>query len=113
MTIPALYKVLGMVYKYTKLVLYHIFVILVGIPLTIVWAIVNGITTFVLVWVWGPALRYFIVWVYAVTPAVTTPYRALLAPLVDVAARIFRQIRVQANINGSLGKKLGGQEHIA
>jgi hypothetical protein len=111
-TIPALYKVLGLIFKYTKLVLYHIFVILVGIPLIILWAIINGITAFVLVWMWGPALRYLIVWVHAIVPAVMIPVTALLTPYVDVMARFLSKIKVTANVNGSLGKKLAGQEHL-
>lgn len=82
---------------------------MVGIPLTVIWAIVNGITAFVLVWLWGPALRYAIVWIYAFAPAVTTPMRALISPIVDVLARIFRQCRIQANVSGSLERKLTGQ----
>ena len=109
MTIPILYKVLSVIYKYTKLVLYHIFVILIGIPLTIVWAISNGITVFVLVWVWGPLLRVTIVSVYAVAPLFTAPVRALFTPLVDMTARIFRQIHINSNVNGSLWRN--SQEH--
>ena len=102
-TFSALYQVLGIIYKYTKLVLYHIFVIIVGIPLTIVWAIVNSITTFYLVWMWGPALRLFMVLIYAVAPAVTIPFNALVSPVVDVFARIFRQCRIR--VSGDFGNK--------
>ncbi len=104
---------LGVIYKYTKLIFYHIFVIVFGIPLTFVWALTNGIIVFYLVWIWGPVLRLFIVLIYSIAPAVTTPVQALLSPLVDVLARIFRQCRIKADIGGNLGRRLTGQEHIA
>jgi hypothetical protein len=59
---------------------------------------------------WGPALRYLIVWVYAIVPAVTIPVTAFLTPYVDVMARFLSKIKVTANLNGSF--KLAGQEHI-
>ena len=98
----ALYKVLGLIYKYTKLVLYHFFVIIVGIPLMLVWAIINGITSFVMVWMWGPALRLIVVVVYCVAPAFYVPVQAILSPIVDVSARIFRQCVIQAKLSGSV-----------
>ena len=75
-------------------------------------AILNGITVFVVVWLWGPILKLIVLWVYAVAPAFTAPVQALLGPLADVIARIFRQIRIRARIDGSLMKKFG-PEHIA
>jgi hypothetical protein len=112
-TIPALYDILGLSFKYTKLVLYHILVILVGIPLTILWALTNGLTAFMLVWMWGPLLRFLIVWFYAfIVPAVAIPVTALLSPYVDVMARLLSKIKVTANVNGSLVNKPAGQEHI-
>ena len=115
-TFLAIYKVLGLVYKYIKLVLYHIFVILIGIPMTILWALINGLMAFVLVWLWGPALRLTIIIIYSVTPLATVPMQAILTPLVDVLARFFRQIRVRADLGGSVGLggvKPAGQEHMA
>ena len=69
--------------------------------MAIIWAIVNGIMVFAVVWLWGPALKLTVLWVYAVAPAFTAPLQAVLAPLADVVARIFRQIRVRSNITGS------------
>ena len=116
MTFHALHKVLGLVYKYTKLAYYHFFVILFGIPITIVCAFINSLMAFVLVWLWGPVLRLTIILTYAVTPLATVPIQAILTPLVDVQARFFRQIRVHAVLGGSVGLsrvKLAGQEHLA
>ena len=111
-TFAGLYKVLGIVYKYTKLVLYHIFVILIGVPLMFLWAIVNGIMAFILVWVWGPALRLLVVVVYSVAPAYVVPVQAIFSPIVDVFARIFRQCVIQAKMSGGM-EISKGQEHIA
>ena len=102
----------GLIYKYTKLTIYHIFVILIGIPMAILWAIINGIVVFTIVWLWGPAIKLVVLAVYAAAPAFTSPIQAVLAPLADVIARIFRQIRVRANINGSFIKNIN-PEHMA
>ena len=109
-TFSQLYKFVGIIYDYMKLAIYHIFVILIGIPMVFVWGIVNGITVFVIVWLWGPAIKLAVLLVYAVAPAFTAPLQAILAPLADVIARIFRQIRIRAHIDGSSMKKFG--EHI-
>lgn len=111
-----LFKYLGLVYKFFKLVLYHVFVIFLGIPLAVMWGVVNGIVIFVLVWIWAPLLRLTIVSIHAVTPAVTVPIQALLAPLVDAIGRVFRQIRIRGDLSESLGLKgirSVGEEHIA
>ena len=73
-----LYKVVEIIYKYTKLTIYHIFVILIGIPMAIVWAIVNGITVFTVVWLCGPAIKLTVSLVYALAPAFTAPLQAIL-----------------------------------
>ena len=116
-TFRMLSKVLGLVYKYIKLAFYHFFVILIGIPMTILWALINGLMAFVLVWLWGPTLRLTIILIYSVIPLATGPTLAVLTPLVDVLARFFRQIRVHAELAGSSlglgGVKPARQEHLA
>ena len=113
-TFRMLSKVLGLVYKYIKLAFCHFFVILIGIPMTIVWALING---FALVWLWGPTLRLSIIIVYAAIPLATGPTLAVLTPLVDVLACFFRQIHVHAELAGSSlglgGVKPARQEHMA
>ena len=108
-TFPQLHMCLGITYKYTKLVIYHIFVILIGIPISLLWAIINGIMVFVLVWIYQPALRMVIMWIYAITPLATVPLQAIFTPLVDVGARIFRQIRIKVRLDGSFAERLAGQ----
>ena len=110
-----LFKCLGLAYKFFKLCLYHIFVIVLGIPLAVIWGIINGIAIFLLVWVWAPLLRLTVVSVYAVTPAVTVPIQAILAPLFDAIGRVFRQIRVRGDISGlgSSSVRPSGQEYSA
>ena len=85
--------------------------------MAIIWAIINGIMVFVLVWLYQPLLRLTIMWVYAFTPLVTVPLQAIFTPLVDVGARIFRQIRIKATLDGSFAESLaaagrrGSQTH--
>jgi len=97
----------GLMYKYTKLFVYHFFVLVIGLFLVFIWAVFNGIVVFFHVWIWGPILKFILLVTYAVMPLVTEPLRGLFTPLVDVQARIFRQIRVQANLSGPLAEKLG------
>ena len=101
-TVVQLHDVLGVVYKWIKLITYHLFVVLIGIPLMIIWAFVNGIMAFLYSWIWSPVLRLSIFWLAAILPLVTMPLVVIFKPLVDVSARIFRQIRIKANLNGQL-----------
>ena len=101
-TIPLVYKVIGYVFKYTKLVVYNIFVIIFGFLFAFLWALIYGIVVFVLSWIWSPALRLTLLTVNAILPAVTEPLRALFMPLVDVSARFFRQIRIKLSLDGGL-----------
>ena len=103
---PQLYMLTGLMYKYTKLFVYYFFVLVIGLFLVFIWAVMNGIVVFFHVWIWGPTLKFILLVTYAVMPLVTEPLRALFTPLVDVQARIFRQIRVQANLSGPLAEKL-------
>ncbi len=94
---------MGMVYQYTKLIIYHSLVLTLGLLLAFLWAIINGLMAFVHTWIYNPALKAILLWVYAIAPIFTEPLRAFLKPLVDVSARIFRQIRVSTNFSGSVG----------
>ena len=98
--IPKLNHFLSLSYKYTKLVAYCIFLIVVGVPLTFVWGCVNGSTVFCCMWVWSPILKLILLSVHSCAPAIVVPIQVLCAPIVDVAARIFRQVRLQAIILG-------------
>ena len=98
-TVAVYYKVLGLTYKYVKLFTYHFFVFVFGFILAFLFAILNGVMSFIHVWIYGPTAKIALLWVYAVIPLAVAPLRAILRPLVDVHARIFRQIRV--NLSGS------------
>ena len=112
-TIPIVYKINGYIFKYTKLFFYNFLVILFGFFLSFLWAIVLGITSFVLAWIWNPGLKALIIVVSTTLPAVTEPLKALFTPLVDVQARVFRQIRVQGWLNGGLlNPLLKKQDHV-
>ena len=99
-------------FKYTKLVVYNFFVILLGIFLAFIWAIVYGIIMFYITYVWSPSLRLALILINTALPLATEPLRAFLTPLADVAARIFRQIRIKAQLNGGLLSPLA-HEHTA
>ncbi len=102
-TYPVVYQFMGLVYQYTKLGVYHFFVLTLGLLLAFLWAIINGVMAFVHTWIYNPALKAILLWVYAITPLFTEPLRAIFKPLVDVSARIFRQIRISTNFSGGVG----------
>ena len=96
------HKVLGIVYKWIKIITYHVFAFVIGVPLMIIWALFSGITAFVYSWIWSPVLRVAIFWLAALLPLITVPIVIMYRPLVDVTARVFRQIQIKANLNGQL-----------
>lgn len=93
-TIEMYYNVLGIIYKYVKLFTYHFFVFIFGFFLAIIFALLNGVMSFIHVWIFGPTVKVTLLWVYAIIPLAVAPLRAFFEPLVDIHARIFRQIRV-------------------
>lgn len=105
-TISAFYTGLEYAYRYIKLSVYHLFVFCFGTLFVIFFGIGNGIFTFLIVWITLPGVKVFMAMVYATTPIITGPFRAIFAPMVDVQARIFRQIKVQANLSGPLPEYL-------
>jgi len=98
--VAPVHQVLGVIYKWIKLITYHIFVFLVGIPMMIIWALVNGIMAFIYSWLWSPALRITIFWLAATVPLVTMPLVTIARPLVDVLARCFSKINVKGDLTG-------------
>ena len=97
-TIQPVYKVMGLTYKYIKLVTYHLFVLFLGFIPVVLFALINGVVSFVHVWIFSPLAKVTLLWVYAIVPLAVAPLKAFFTPLVDVQARIFRQIRV--NLSG-------------
>ena len=93
-TIAGYYKVLELTYKYTKLFTYHFFVFIFGFPFAISFALLNGFIYFIHVWIFGPLAKITLLWVYALIPVLVSPIAAYMRPLVDVHARVFRQIRI-------------------
>ncbi len=98
--VKPVHDVLGIIYKWIKLITYHVFVFLIGIPLMIIWALVNGITAFTYSWIYSPALRITIFWIAASLPLGTMPLVTLFRPLVDMGARCFSQIRLKGSVEG-------------
>ena len=110
-TYPALYEVLGVAYKYIKFIVYHFFVVFLGIPLLFIAAIVNGIAVFTLVWIWGPLMKLMVATLYAVAPVYTVPTQIALTPIMDSFGRVFRQIIIQTKLSG--GMVMVKQQHNA
>ncbi len=98
--VKPVHDVLGIIYKWTKLITYHFFVFLIGIPVMIMWAFVNGIIAFIYSWLYSPALRVAIFWIAAMLPLVTMPLVAIYRPLVDATARCFSKIRIKGAFEG-------------
>ena len=97
-----MYKINGYIFKYTKLFVYNFLVVLLGFFLSFLLAIVLGVASFVLAWMWNPGLKALMMALGAILPVITEPMKVFLTPLVDVQARVFRQIRVQGWLNGGL-----------
>ena len=97
-----------LLYKYTLIIVYHFFVLLLGVLIAVICAIINAITAFIHVWVYGPFLKLYLVVIYGLAPLVVAPIRAVYRPLVDASARVFRQIRVDGKLNGSYAERLAG-----
>ena len=98
--IKPVHGVLGIIYKWIKIITYHIFVFVIGIPLMIIWALLNGIMAFIYSWIWSPTLRITIFWIAAVLPLITMPLVTIFRPLIDVAARCLSKIRCKAGVDG-------------
>ena len=63
-TFLQLHTFLSLTYKYTKIVIYHILVIIVGIWFAIAWAVINAAVAFFHAWVYGPMLKLMLIIVY-------------------------------------------------
>ena len=94
-------KVLEIIYRWIKLIVYHFFVFIIGIPLMLMWAFLNGIMAFIYSWMWSPVLRISIFWLAATLPLATMPLVTIFRPLIDVAARCLRQIRLKGALTGN------------
>lgn len=103
-------RVLHGCYYWTKIISYNILALVLGLKLAFIAGLLSALTSFLYTWVWGPILKNFIFWVYAIAPVVSVPIQALYTPLVDASGRIFRQFRINASLNGKSLEKLS---HIA
>ena len=61
-----------------------------------------GFCAFYVNYVWSPSLRLALLLVASMLPLVTEPLRVLFSPLADAVARVFRQIRIKATLDGGL-----------
>lgn len=109
-TIRELYKGLGVMFHYSKLVVYNFFVITLGFIVAFIWAVIAGFVAFYVNFVWSPSLRLALLLVASILPLATEPLRVLLSPFADAIARVFRQIRVNATLDGGLFNAVSGAE---
>ena len=98
-------RVLHGCYYWTKIIAYNVLVIAIGLKLAFIGALLSAVTSFLYTWAWGPLLKNFIFWVYAVAPVVSVPIQALYTPLVDATARLFRHIRIKVSMDRMLSEK--------
>lgn len=89
-TFLQLHTFLSLTYKYTKIAIYHILVIIVGIWFAIAWAVINAAVAFFHAWVYGPMLKLMLIIVYMLNPLYSVPVRVLLRPPVDTIGRLCR-----------------------
>lgn len=75
------------------------------------WALLLSLVAFVVTWMYSPGLKMVLLVINSTLPIVTEPLKALFTPLIDVLARVFRQIKVDATLGGGLLAPLsrGGQ----
>jgi hypothetical protein len=106
---PKLQKFLGLLFKYVKLFVYVIMVVMFGIPLAVFWGLLMGLATFFRSWVAYPLTKLIMYIVGMAIPAVIQPLRAVLMPLADVAAYPFRHIKIKHDLNGGLLLPLAAQ----
>ena len=93
-SIRVFYTVIGITYNVLRLFFYHFLVIVLGFIFALCFALVNASLVFLHVWLVGPIIKIFIMWVYVVAPTFFVPVRAVYQPLVDTSARLFSQIKI-------------------
>ena len=101
-TFKPIKKAIGFIFKYTKLIVYNILVIVFGFLFAAIWAIIYGIHLFILIWIWSPLQRLTLITIHFLLPLTTETLRAVLYPPADAIGRIFRQIRIKASFSGGL-----------
>ena len=111
-TVRVLYRVLGIMFYYTKLILYNYFVIILGFLFTFIWAVLMGFFAFYVNYVWNPSLRLALLLIASFLPLVTEPLRAFLSPLADAIARVYRQIHIKATLDGGLFNVASGSQPL-
>ena len=89
-TFSQLHTLLSVVYKHTKWVIYHIFVIAIGVWIALLLAVINGVFAFFHVWMWGPLVKLLLMVLYMLKPFYSALVKVLLYPLAETAALLCR-----------------------
>ena len=92
------YIIVAFLYKVINLIVYNIFALLIGAPISIVWAILNALMMMLYVWIFQPIIKNCILCVYMWCPLCSICVTACCTPIIDMCARIFRQIRIKVNL---------------
>ena len=86
-----LHTLLSLIYTHTKFVIYHIFVIGIGVWLMLLLAIINGVFAFFHVWIWGPLLKLLLMVLYTfIKPIYSALVKVILYPVVETAGLLCR-----------------------
>ena len=94
-TVPRVTKALVSVYHYTKLGVYHGCVVVVGFPLTVMWAIIAAVFSFLFTWLILPAMNLLSVGSRMLLPLLRLPmqlFSEIFAPCLEIGARSCLQV---------------------
>ena len=89
-TVPRVTKALECVYHYTKLGVYHGCVAVVGFPLTVLWAIIAAVFSFLFTWFMLPAMNLLSVASKMLLPLLRLPmqlFSEIFAPCLELCTR--------------------------
>ena len=94
-TVPRVTKALEYTYHYTKLAVYHGCIVVVGFPLTVLWAIIAAVFSFLFTWFVLPAMNLVSVASKMLLPLLRLPmqlFSEVFAPCIEVCVRSCVQV---------------------
>ncbi|CAF1096720.1 unnamed protein product [Adineta steineri] len=88
------HKVSHQVYHYTKIIIYRLLTVLIGLPLMVCWGLIFGIYTFAMIWIAVPMRRLVQTWIAEIGINVQTLSDAVIAPIHRSMGQMFSSIRI-------------------
>ncbi|CAF3330630.1 unnamed protein product [Rotaria socialis] len=89
-----LHEVSEKVYQYSKLCIYRLLAILVGLPLILCWGIIFGAYTFFMIWIVAPSRRLSQSIIAECGIHIQTVSDAVIAPLYRSFGQVFSSVRI-------------------